>query len=395
MKPSSRRSVFVGRQQIFDRDLNVIAYELLFRSSNENRATFADEDIATSQLLVNSLVEIGLENLVFCRPAYVNFTTSFIVGKRDIPFHPNQLVIEVQENIKPDPRVVSALVDLRKAGYTIAMGGYVETDKRNELLGLMDIVKFDLRAFHGTQLSQKVAALKKLPIKLLAEKVETTEQFHQCKELGFDYFQGYVLSRPQVVEGTTIANNKSAINQLLIKLSDPFVTFDEVVDLIKQDVSLSLKLFRYANSLAEGFRRQIASVRQAAVFLGLEKIQQIVALIATSDFSDSRIPLLETALIRAKMCEILGGPSRSEIAESFYTILEPRRVPRPTVDDDHERHAAIRRDSSGAGLAQRTDGPLARVGCRLRTRSVSSGGTTWPGLRGASASLFNGSLVGA
>ena len=320
MNSSPQRSVFVGRQQIFDRALNVVAYELLFRSSQENRATYADEDVATSQLLVNSLVEIGLENLVFRRPAFVNFSSSFIVGKCEIPFHPNQLVIELQDASKPEPRITSALVDLKAAGYTIALGGYVDADKRQELLDVADILKIDLRGFQGSKLDQKIGHLKTLPLKLLAEKVETTEQFSRCKDLGFDYFQGYVLARPQVIEETTIANNKSAIKRLLVRLNDPSVTLDEIVDLIKQDVSLSVKLFRYANSISHGLRRQIASVRQAAVLLGLENILQIVTLIETSEISEHRAPLLETALVRAKMCEILGGPHRSEIAESYFTL---------------------------------------------------------------------------
>lgn len=320
MKSSSQRSVFVGRQQIFDRALNVVAYELLFRSSKENRATYANEDLATSQLLVNSLLEIGLENLVFSRPAFVNFSARFIGGKCEIPFHPDQLVIEVQETSKPEPRMIAALNDLKKAGYTISIGGFVDNDKRQDLLEVADIVKIDLRGFQGFKLDRKVNELKTLTLRLLAEKVETIDQFNRCKDLGFDYFQGYVLARPTVIEGTTIANNKSAITRLLIKLQDPGVTLNEIVDLIKQDVSLSVKLFRYANTLGKGLRRQIASVRQAAVLLGLESIQQIVSLIATSELSENQLPLLETALVRAKMCEILGGPLKSEVAESCFTL---------------------------------------------------------------------------
>ena len=253
---SPQCNVFVGRQQIYDCDLNVMAYELLFRSSNENRATYEDEDVATSQLLVNALVEIGLENLVFRRPAFVNFSRNFIVGKCEIPFDSEQLVIELQDSIKPDPEIMAALKSLRDVGYTIALGGYVENDKRQELLGVVDIIKFDLRNFRAAKLAQEVNQLKKLPVKLLAEKVETTEQFERCKELGFDYFQGYFLSRPQVVEGTTIASNKIAILRLLVNLRDPQVTFDDIVDLVKQDVSLSLMLLRYVNSAEQGVRRQ-------------------------------------------------------------------------------------------------------------------------------------------
>jgi EAL and modified HD-GYP domain-containing signal transduction protein len=317
---SPQSTVFVGRQQIYDRDIKVVAYELLFRSCSENRAIIEDEDAATSQLLINALVEIGLRNLVFHHPALVKFTTNFILKKLDIPFDPKELIIEVQNNIKPDPEIIAALNDLRNAGYTIVLDGYVECDNRRELVSLVDIVKIDVRGFKGGKFVQEVEHLKSLSVKLMAEKIETIEDFEQCKNLGFHYFQGYFLSRPQVVEGTTIANNKYALLQLLVHLRNPSVSFDDIVELVKLDVSLSVKLLRFVNSVSLGLCRQIVSVRQAAVRLGLQQIHQIVSLIVTGEIADNNAPLMETTLVRAKMCEILGGPSRSENAENCFTI---------------------------------------------------------------------------
>lgn len=312
--------VYVARQQIYDRDLNVVAYELLFRSSNENRAIIVDSDVATSRLLINAVIVIGLENLVFGRPAFVNFPTNFILGKCEIPFDPDQLVIEVLETVEPDAEVIAALKKLRDSGFTIALDDYIESDNREQLLNLADVVKIDLKGYTPATLAAEVRGLKKRTLKLLAEKVETIEEFNQCKALGFDYFQGYFLSRPQIVDGKTIPNNQLAVLQLLVKLRDPKVTFDEVVDLVKQDVSLSLKLLRYVNSAAQGVRRQIDSVRQAAVRLGLEKICQIVTLIAMGGISEKPKPLLEIALIRARMCEILGEMDRPGSAEICFTV---------------------------------------------------------------------------
>ena len=320
MSTPQHSSVFVGRQQIYDRDLNVYGYELLFRSNSVNHATITDGDVATSQLLVNSVVEIGLENLVFGRPAFVNFTRNFLIGKNEIPFDPDLLVIEVLESVEPDKEVIDSIARLKDAGFTIALDDYTQSDNRQELLRLADIIKVELRGYDLTQLRKDVRELKKLPVKLLAEKVETAAEFEFCKSIGFDYFQGYFLSRPQMIEGKTIANNQLAIIQLLVKLRDPSVTFDEVVDLVKQDVSLSVKLLRYVNSLAHGVRRQIDSVRQAAIRLGLQKICQIVTLISLSGIANKPLPLIETALIRARMCEILGGAMRPGTDEICFTV---------------------------------------------------------------------------
>jgi EAL and modified HD-GYP domain-containing signal transduction protein len=320
MKISAQSTIFVGRQPIYDRDLNTYAYELLYRSDTANRAEILDGNAATSQLLMNSVVEIGLENLVFGRRAFVNFTRDFLTGKFQIPFDPESLVIEVLEVIEPDDEVIASLVKLREAGFMIALDDYIDSDNRSTLLGLTDIVKIDLRGSRPEALAEHVSQLRKFPIKLLAEKVETSEEFDRCKAIGFDYFQGYFLSRPQIVQGKAFANNQLAILQLLTKLRSPDVTFDEVVDLVKQDVLLSLKLLRYVNSLAHGVRQQIDSVKQAAIRLGLQRICQIVTLIGMSDLSKKPKPLLEAALVRARMCELLAESIRPEIAEQAFTV---------------------------------------------------------------------------
>jgi len=313
-------TVFVARQQIYDRELNVAAYELLFRSGVENHAAVSDGDVATSQLMINAVIEIGLENLVFGRPAYVNFTKNFLLGKYEIPFEPDKLVIEVLEDVEPEPEIIAALVTLRETGYAIAIDHYVESDKRKELLNLADILKIDLKGFSKDVLVQEVKELKQRPLKLLAEKVETVEEFNHCKELGFDYFQGFFLSRPQVVKGQTIANNQLAILNLLVQLRDPNVTFKEVVDLVKQDVALSVKLLKYVNSVVFGVRREIESIHQAAVRLGLKKICEIATLISMGGLAGAPLPLIETTLIRARMCEILGARNRRENTEVCFTV---------------------------------------------------------------------------
>lgn len=320
MSNSSRSAVFVGRQPIYDRNVEVAAYELLYRTSCENRATIVDGDVATSQLLISALIEIGLESLVADRPAFVNFTRNFLTGKIGIPFEPRLLVIEVLETVEPDEEVVKALQRFRENGFTIALDDYVESDHRRTLIDLSDIIKVDISTYDAAALEQQVRELRLYPVRLLAEKVETAEEFQLCKALGFDYFQGYFLSRPQIVEGKTISHNQVAILQLLAKLRDPEVSFDDIVELVKQDVSLSVKLLRYVNSINQGVRRTIDSVRQATVRLGMQKIRQIVTLFVMTGTGDTPKPLVETALTRARMCELLGVLLHPESSDVFFTV---------------------------------------------------------------------------
>ncbi|MEK6258112.1 MAG: HDOD domain-containing protein [Planctomycetota bacterium] len=319
MVTSSSSRVLVGRQAIYDRQLNVFAYELLFRSSEENRAAFEDGDRATSQVLVNSLIEIGLNNLVCGRLAFVNFTRNYLLGNYEIPFEPEHIVIEVLEDIPPDAQVTEALAGLRARGFRIALDDYVNADQREELIELADFIKVDLRAYDETALIAQMLHLQQYPVQLLAEKVETVEEFERCKQLGFHLFQGYFLSRPQVVEGKSLSNNQLAILQLMTKLQKADVCLDEIIEIVKQDVSLSVKLLRYVNSAVHGVRHRIETVRHAVIWLGIHKVCQIVTLIAIAGIDKKPRPLIEYALIRARMCELLASHLSPTNSEVFFT----------------------------------------------------------------------------
>jgi len=299
--------VYIGRQPIFDRDNRVFAYELLWRGGDDNRAGFADGDLATTQVMLNALTEIGLDRLVGEHRAFINLTRRFLLGEQPLPEMTDQVVLEILEDIAPDAEVIAAVRRLAALGYCIALDDFLYRPELEPLVELADIVKIDLLALDAAALREHVTRLRRYPLKLLAEKVENAEQHALCLDLGFDYFQGYYYARPNVVAGRRMPANQMALLQLLAALRDPDLGDAELEELIGQDVGLAWRLLRYINSARFGLSREIDSIRQAIALLGRRILSQIASLLAMAQLGDKPPELMMTALIRAHMARRLSG----------------------------------------------------------------------------------------
>ncbi len=205
------------------------------------------------------------------------------------------------------------------AGYHVALDDFTFSEKYDALIRTARTVKLDVRLLSRDQLREHVAILRARGVpQLLAEKVETREDFEFCKELGFDLFQGYFLSRPRIVTGKAVPSNRLVALQLLSQLQDPKVRLEELDTLVGQDVSLSYKLLQSVNSSAMGLRRKVDSIRQAMLLLGLDRLRMLVSLITLNSFTETPQSVMTTALVRGKMCERLASGLKREDASSFY-----------------------------------------------------------------------------
>jgi len=312
--------VYIGRQPVYDRELMVAGYELLFRDSNTDKAHIVDGDLATSQVIINTFMEIGIERLVGNGMAFINLTRSFILEKFPLPMLQGRVVLEILEDIEIDSVLISALHDLRESGYQIAIDDVVHPDRVMDILDIADIVKFDLIKTDLSHLQEYVSILRKHDIKFVAEKVETLDIFDLCKSLGFDYYQGFFLCRPNIVEGHRIPAARFNILRLLSKLLSPDLEIREVEQIIRQDVSLSYKLLRLINSVYYGKPMNIKSIRHALTMLGIIQIRNWASLLFLSKIDDKPPELLIIAMLRAKMCEILARSMKHGDEDTAFTI---------------------------------------------------------------------------
>lgn len=314
-------SVYIARQPIYDRNLAVHGYELLYRAGDTQHAQVTDGELATSQLLINALLEIGLPRLVGDRLAFVNLTERFILGGLPEAFAPGQIVLEVLESVAPTPAVVASLQQLKAAGHPIALDDFEYSEAHRPLLALADLIKLDVLNLEADEIARRVHQLQAFKLPLLAEKVETREQFNHCRQLGFDYFQGYFFCKPDLVQGEHTPACRNVILHMLARLQEPDLEFSQLADLIAQDVSFSYRILRYINSAAVGLRRKVDSIQHAATFIGLQRIKTWLTILALSQVDDKPHELMLTSLIRARLCEILAEGAGIPPSHAFTTGL--------------------------------------------------------------------------
>ena len=314
-------NVFVGRQPIYARDMKTVAYELLFRSGTENRADFADGEQATAELILNTFTEIGLEQIVGNLPAFLNLTESFIVNEHALALPKDRVVLEVLEDVPPTKQVLAALSVLRKDGYTIAIDDFVYSPELMPLVELADIVKVDLPAVPRDELAMHVEILHRYDVRILAEKVETQEEFEFCKDLDFDYYQGYFFCRPTIVRGKKLPLNRITMMRLISRLQSPTVGLVDIADVVRTEPTLSFNLLRFVNSAYCGLHNKVESVQQAVALAGIQRIKTMASLSLLSKAAEDKPQeLLKTVLIRARMAELLAEKLHQYRTDSYFLV---------------------------------------------------------------------------
>lgn len=315
----SRSVAFVGRQPIFHANLEIHAYEILFRNSPENRARIDDPDEATAQMIVNTFTELGIANVVGDHAAFINITRNFLIKEFAYALPRDRVVLEILEDIQPEPDVIEAIQKLSAAGYTIALDDFVYSPHLQPLIDLADVIKVELPAISREDLPEHVAILRKSGAKLLAEKIETHEEFEYCRNLGFDYFQGYFLSKPRVISGKRIPEDQISLLQLMSLLNSAAPDTQQIVRMISGSPSLCYKLLRFVNTASSGLNKQIDSIPSAVTLIGLRRLQRFTSLTLLGATTGSKpLAVAVTALTRARMCELLGGMCGHERTDMHF-----------------------------------------------------------------------------
>jgi c-di-GMP-related signal transduction protein len=325
--------VHVGRQPLYNPAGDVVGYELLFRGANTEVEASRRNAYATSQVIVNAFTEFGLAELVGDRICFINLTREFIVGELALPFEPSQVVLEILETVEIDDEAIAGVTRLVERGYQIALDDFVFGLGHERLLDLASYVKIDVLDLDIERITSVVAACRKYPgIKLVAEKVETTEHTMLAHELGFELFQGYALSRTQVVSIATLAPSRLRRLELLGALTGPETDLDNVVSIVTSDPALAFRVLRATNAASGGLARRISSVHEAVVMLGGRRIREWVTLMLVSDIAEATDDHLSTAMARARLCQTIAiqvdaSPDAAFIAGLLWGISDVLGVP--------------------------------------------------------------------
>ena len=312
--------IYLGRQAIFDAQCDVAAYELLYRDGGRNEASVTDDDAATRTVLTRALMEFGLDSVSDGRDVFINFSPESLENDFAELLPRERTVIEVLETVQPDEPTVAAFKRLKADGCRLALDDFVFEERFAPLLDLADIVKVDLKLTPWEELAGHVGQMRRHGVSLLAEKVETPEEYDRCRELGFDLFQGWFFCKPQVMKGRELSPDRVGTLRLIARLQDPELELGEMSELIAQDPGLSVKLLKFINSAACGLSKNVDSVRRAAALVGRQKVKLWATLLGLGGMSDKPRELLIAANIRGRMCERIGAAAFGDDTGAYFTV---------------------------------------------------------------------------
>ncbi len=304
--PIEKPAPCIARQPILTADESVVGYELFFRENREQRCFTSDGDSATSAA-IDTLSLVGFGVLCDGRLAFINCTHQTLLTDYFALLPPDNVVVEIQENVPAEEDVIQACERLKRAGYSIALDNFVPDDPRESLVPYADFIKVDVTKISGAQCESLVERYGSRSCLMLAHKVETRQHFLMAGQAGFTRFQGYFFRHPESLQVRQIPASQATYVRLLSAVSEIEVDLDEVVELIKHEPSLCYRLLRYMNSPLQGSSEPVLSVRDALTLLGdKESVRWIRMATTVSMGQDKPSDLVLSSLVRARFCELIA-----------------------------------------------------------------------------------------
>ncbi|OUL58044.1 EAL and HDOD domain-containing protein [Pseudoalteromonas ulvae] len=300
--------VYTARQAIFNRKQQVVAYELLFRDGQNNAFPNVESNQATAKLMLDSQFNQGLKAITSGKKALINFPEQALLDQLPSLLPADLVIIEILEDVRPSEQVYQACLSLFQQGYKLALDDFEYQSAWQPFLKICRLVKIDIMATPLNTIGPLILKLKALPkMKILAEKVETYEEFEQAKKMGFDFFQGYFFCKPEIVEQNDIDNNRSTILALYKEVLKADLNYCTISEYFEHDTALAYKLLRFINSGLFPLNDPIDSLKQALIYLGEEQVKKFVCLILTAHLAQNKpSELTELSIIRARFCELVA-----------------------------------------------------------------------------------------
>ncbi|RDW15529.1 EAL and HDOD domain-containing protein [Oceanobacillus chungangensis] len=319
--------IYVARQPILNTDEKVCAYELLYRSNEQNEFSNIDGDQATFNV-INSFMHFGIGELSEGKPCFINFTDTLLTHSVPEFLPPEMIVVEILETVSPSEQIVESCRKLKEKGYKIALDDFIMQDEDTnftKLIELADIIKIDI---HNTPYLERKDILKTLDqynVTLLAEKVETMAEYEQCKKDGYTYFQGYFFSKPVILSTNDVPIYNHNIVLIMNELAQAEPNIDRITGIIETDISLSIKLLRLINSPMVGSIYEIKSIKQAIAYLGFNELNKWIFLLSLRERVNQKENRLDEVMkicfIRAKISELIAVYKGKRAEASSYFLV--------------------------------------------------------------------------
>lgn len=312
----------VFRVPIYNQCLDAVYYELLHRTQAlDDDSTVVTPELAASEVLVNTLIDIGLQRLVGQCRAFVHLTREHLVGEWLLPMDMTRFAVIVkEEGPSLDPGLLDALHTLREKGLVVVVDDFIYEHRSDPRLSIADIIRIDVQRLNENELHEQCNLLEHIQAPLWANNVSTQEVFTLCRRLGFDYFQGPFIAQPEMfTEQADLRANQTTTLQLLSEVQDPDISLERLESILANDVALSYKLMRFINSAYFDLHTPVSTLRQALVYMGLNALRGWVSLMIVLDTDDRPNALKELAVIRAKFCQLLAEYMGVNDGAAYFT----------------------------------------------------------------------------
>ncbi len=313
--------LFVVRQPVYTRTQHVVGYELKFQSVTDTGGHVDTHEERNSLAAIDALIEIGFDDLVSTRTAFLALSREFLVSGLPLALPRDRTIICLSDYDMPDQQYMDAVTALGSQGYRIALDHLMLQDPITPLMALADIAIMDIQALDRSKLQRQVRVVNHYGnMKMMARGISTEEDYQACRELGFVYFDGDYFATPRLVNRRRLAPNKLALVKVLAELQRSDARVQELENLVSHDVALSYKLLRYINSAFFGLPRPVESIQRAIVFLGLGAIRKWASMLIMSRNEDKPTELMVSAVARARMCELLAQDLGYEGGDIYFTV---------------------------------------------------------------------------
>lgn len=319
------RDFYLGRQPIFGPDQALHGYELLFRNAPLGPAQI-DTDLSATAAVIAHVAQLGMDKVIGAGRGFLNVDAAVLLSDIFVFLPREKLVLEIVETMRPTQAVLERIAELAGHGFRFALSDVMsETPNVQKLMPMIDYVKLNLRKMAEPDLRRLVPHFRNENKKLIAEKVETHDEFDTCMDLGFDYFQGFYFAKPVVISGRKLSPGQAAVLNLMnLVISE--ADNSAIEKAVKKDVTLGINLLRLVNTPAIGARHRIDSVSQAVTVLGRRQLQrwlQIMLYAEPGKRGQGVPPLLMLATTRGRLLELLAlrlSPSQRSVAEVAFTV---------------------------------------------------------------------------
>ena len=314
--------VFVARQAIFNRKKQVVAYELLFRDGSSNSFPSIAEDKATAKLIIDNQLNLGTRYLTSGKKALINIGQDSLKQELATFLPANDVILELLETIEPNQENYERVRELFHQNYKLALDDFEYAEAWKPFLKLVRLIKIDIVQSPLTSIHQLVENLKKKKnIKLLAEKIETEEEYELARSMGFHFFQGYFFAKPRVIEENDIEFNYTIVMLIYTEVLKPNLNITKISQLFSQDTALAYKLLRLINSGVFPIKNKIDSIKQALVYLGYERTKKFVGLIMTAHVAKGKpTELTRLSIVRARFCELIGNKIKPNSGSACFMV---------------------------------------------------------------------------